>query len=333
MKTISNLFLTIFMLKFCLIVQSNEVSESDLVEAVDVLIVVGAGGGEPFQAEFDEAAKLWTQASQNANLSYRVIGLASMDQTAADGSITDRQRLLDSLTQWQHSKSMATRWLIFIGHGTATKSAANFNLNGPDISKTAIVEGLKECKCEIVVACGFSTSGVWLSDLSGPNRIVMTATKQTSEINYSRFAKYLAESIADPQADLDHDEEVSLLEAFLAADHRTQQFYIEQNRLASEHALLDDNGDKQGTPGTFYDGLNIVGKSIGETKVDGQKSRSIAFLPNNITNQLTSEQITQRGKLEEDIRELKNKKSGMEETVYYDALEQLLLKLAGLYHQ
>ncbi len=89
----------------------------------------------------------------------------------------------------------------------------------------------------MVIAACFSTSGAWLSDLSSKQRIVITATKSATEYNYSRFAKYFAESINDPSVDLDHDRELSLLEAFLAATRRTDRFYQDEGRLASEHAI------------------------------------------------------------------------------------------------
>ncbi len=44
-------------------------------------------------------------------------------------------------------------------------------------------------------------------------------------------------------ADLDKDGQVSLLEAFLIASRRTLEFYKVEGRIATEHALIDDNGD------------------------------------------------------------------------------------------
>jgi len=65
-----------------------------------------------------------------------------------------------------------------------------------------------------------------------------------------RFGQYFAEAVADPGADLDKDGQTSLLEAFpdgIAPRCRILQHGLARLR-ASEHALLDDNGDGLGTP-------------------------------------------------------------------------------------
>ena len=49
----------------------------------------------------------------------------------------------------------------------------------------------------------------------------------------------MAEALLDPTADLDQDGDTSLLEAFLAAQARTGEFYKTEGRLASEHALIE----------------------------------------------------------------------------------------------
>ena len=79
--------------------------------------------------------------------------------------------------------------------------------------------------------------------------MVVTATRSGSELNFARFGQYLADAIGDPQADLDKDGQVSLLEAFLMASGRVAEFYRTRIELATEHALIDDNGDRLGTPG------------------------------------------------------------------------------------
>ena len=56
--------------------------------------------------------------------------------------------------------------------------------------------------------------------------------------------------MAGQKADLDKDDQVSLLEAFLTASVRTAEFYEETSRLATEHALIDDNGDRRSSKPT-----------------------------------------------------------------------------------
>jgi len=81
-----------------------------------------------------------------------------------------------------------------------------------------------------------------LNKLSATNRVIITATRSGNEQNFARFGQYFAEAITSTDADLDKDGQVSLLEAFLIASRRTSEFYKVEGRLATEHALIDDNG-------------------------------------------------------------------------------------------
>ena len=72
----------------------------------------------------------------------------------------------------------------------------------------------------------------------------MTATKSPDEVFYARFGEYFAEAIGGLEdADIDQDRQVSLLEAFRHAAAAAATFYDNEGRLATEHALIDDNGD------------------------------------------------------------------------------------------
>ena len=50
-----------------------------------------------------------------------------------------------------------------------------------------------------------------------------------------------------PGADTDKDERVSLLEAFVYAKREVARAYETDTRLATEHAMLDDDGDRRGS--------------------------------------------------------------------------------------
>jgi len=84
------------------------------------------------------------------------------------------------------------------------------------------------------------------------NRVIITATRSGNEQNYTRFGEYLAEAITNPEADLDKDGQVSLLEAFLIASPPGRRVLQLEGALATEHALFDDNGDGQGTPAEWF---------------------------------------------------------------------------------
>ena len=77
------------------------------------------------------------------------------------------------------------------------------------------------------------------------------------------------------EADLDKDGAVSVLEAFLIASRQAGEFYRENDRLVSENALLDDNGDGMGTPADWFRGVRTQKKAKGKSSADGKLSRLV----------------------------------------------------------
>ena len=75
----------------------------------------------------------------------------------------------------------------------------------------------------------------------------MTATKSGMERNQTEFPSYFVEAFAEDKADADKDQRVSMLEAFLYARREVERFYEKGRLLATEHAILDDDGDGAGT--------------------------------------------------------------------------------------
>jgi hypothetical protein len=301
---------------------------SDQAPAATVLIVVGAPGEEEYQKAFEEAAGQWKTASDAGKLACNTVGIDNAPQE----NTKDRDAVLAQLEKWKTSSKDETLWLVMIGHGTTSKQNSNFNLRGEDISLQQIASALKDIPARVVIAACFSTGGAWVPELAGPNRITIAATKSGAEYNYSRFARYFAESINDLSIDLDHDREVSLLEAFLSASRRTAKFYQDANRLASEHAILDDNGDGKGTTVDFYEGLQPKSKAAGNASIDGELAKKLAFVKNETSLQLTAEQLKQRDDLEVELEQLRKSKSSMSQDDYYAALEQVLLRLGRIYH-
>ena len=149
-------------------------------------------------------------------------------------------------------------WLVLIGHGTFDGKEARFNLRGPDVSADELALWLKPFRRPLAVIDTASCSAPFLNLLSATNRVIITATRSGNEQNFTRFGQYLAQALTDPEANLDKDGQVSLLEAFLTASHQAAEFYKLQGRLVTEHALLDDNGDGLGTPADWFRGLRAI---------------------------------------------------------------------------
>ena len=289
-----------------------------------VLVVVGAPGEPEFGSNFLHQAKLWQAACAQADCHCLTLGLEPE-------SPTNDFSLLQQTLAAQPKDVDAPLWLVLIGHGTFDGKEARFNLRGPDVSATDLALWLQPFTRPLAIIDAASSSAPFLNKLSRTNRVVITATRTGNEQYYVRFGDYLAQAIADPESDLDKDGQVSLLEAFLAASQRTAQFYKLEGRIATEHALLDDNGDGLGTPGDWFRGLRAVRKAKDNAGVDGLLAGQFHLVPSASERSLTPEQRARRDALERAVLVYREKKGTLPEEEYYSQLEKLLLDLARFY--
>ncbi len=269
---------------------------------------------------------MWKQAAVKGGLQTIVIG----EET--NNPENDRARLLDMLTN-EAAKPAGELWLVFIGHGTFDGRTAKFNLRGPDISANELAAALKPCRRPLAVIDCAESSGPFINALSAPGRVIITATRSGNEINATRFGGYLAKAIADPAADLDKDGQTSLLEAFLFASRQVAQFYKEAGRLATEHALLDDNGDGLGTPADWFRGVRAVKTAADGKSVDGVRANQLHLVRSDSEKKLSPESRAHRDELEKQLSDLHARKDVMEENEYYRQAEQILLEIAKLYQE
>jgi hypothetical protein len=289
----------------------------------DLFLVQGAGGEAQYETAFAQWSESWRKAATAGSLTVHAIGPGSSE-------IADREVLRESL-RGLADEPPRPLWLVMIGHGTFFHDNAKFNLVGPDMSAGDLAEWLRPLNRPIaIINCG-SCSAPFLDRLSGPDRVVVTATRSGSEQNYARFGQYLAEAIQTSTTDIDHDGAVSLLEAFLTASHRTQSFYQDEGRLATEHALLDDNGDRTGTSAEFFRGIHVTATPDGTTAVDGFKAHQWMLARVTDDPLLPPDKQSRRDELEAAIEALRQRKSELNEDDYYERLEAYLVQLARLY--
>ncbi|OHB61531.1 MAG: hypothetical protein A2167_02815 [Planctomycetes bacterium RBG_13_46_10] len=292
-----------------------------------VIVVIGAEGTPEYGAQFARWAGLWQQAASKSGAEFTTIGLDE-----ADGSVDDRTKLQMKLAE-ESGKTDAALWLVMIGHGTYDGRTAKFNLRGPDVSADDLTAFLAPLSRPIVIIDNTSSSSPFLSTLSGQGRIIITATRSGFEQNYARLGQYMAAVIADPQADLDKDGQTSLLEAFLTASHNVDEFYKANGRLATEHALLDDNGDALGTPADWFAGIRPVRKAEGGTTLDGYRAHQLHLLYSESEGKMPSELRARRDQLERQVLALRDSKDQFPEDEYFSKLEKLLCEIAMIYEQ
>jgi hypothetical protein len=289
-----------------------------------VLLVVGVPGEEEFAADFEQQVAAWTKVSAQAGARHVVIG------TAPEEGITDYERLKRAL-EAEPKEGSDELWIVLAGHGTFDGREAKFNLRGPDVSATEMAEWLKPFQRPLAFINTASASAPFLARLSGRDRIVVTSTRSGYEVNYARFGRFLAEALPDPASDIDKDGQVSLLEAFLTAANRTQEFYQTEGRLATEHALIDDNGDGMGTPADWFRGVRAVKKARDDATADGARAHQFHLVRSPAEQQLSAEVRARRDKLELQLAELRDAKPRLSEDAYYRELEKILLAIAELY--
>ena len=297
-----------------------------MVAKPDVLLVVGASGTEEYGRLFKEWGADWRRAAEQAEGNFLQVGFAA----PAEGE-TIKESFRGMLVE-QPKQGPEPLWLVLIGHGTFDGRTAKFNLVGPDLSAAELGAWLKDFERPLVALFCFSSSAPFLKAVTGKGRVVVTATRSGFERNFCRFGGYLAETLTGSAADLDKDGQTSLLETWLAASRRTTAFYADENRLASEHSLLDDNGDARGVQADWYKGLSLTKNSPeGDLLPDGLRAHQIHLVPRESDRALTPEQLLRRDALELDLARLRARKADLKEDDYFRRLEALLLEIGALY--
>lgn len=295
-----------------------------MAERATVIVITGAPGESEFMPDLQLQADAWSKASAQAGAQYVSIGL---DEA---GAVTDYEKVRQALAA-EAPTGPGELWIVLVGHGTFDGKDAKFNLRGPDVSATEFAAWLKPFQRRLAVINTTSSSAPFLARLSSPGRVVISATRSGNEQNYARFGKYLAEALSDPKSDVDKDGQISLLECFLTASHRTLEFYKTEGRLATEHALIDDNGDGLGTPADWFRGVLATKRARDGAALDGPRAHQFHLVRSAAEQQLSAELRAKRDQLELQLSALRERKAKLNEEKFYRELEALLLDLARLY--
>ncbi|MDA7874715.1 hypothetical protein N9B17_06050 [Rhodopirellula sp.] len=299
----------------------------DGAKAGKLVLVVGAAGTTEFGEEFREWGERWRKVAEQSGLQFVSIG-----SEENQGAATDRDLLRESLNP-APDESTQPLWVVLIGHGTYARDVAKFNLRGPDVSGADLAEWLTGVARPVVIVNCASASGPFVNRLSGPNRIVVTATRSGIEQNYARFGNYLSEAIGSPESDLDHDGEVSIQEAFLRASAGVRMFYQAEDRIETEHSLIDDNGDGKGTPATMFRGVRPNARAKDGLALDGTTALRITVAPSGGRLPFTLKELQERAEIESEIDLLRAKIGKLDRQALDVALLPLMLRLSRIYQE
>jgi hypothetical protein len=210
-------------------------------------------------------------------------------------------------------------FIILIGHGSAEGDVAKFNIVGPDLDAGQWSEMLRGLPGRLAIVNTTGASFPFLAGLSARGRVVITATDSAAQRFDTVFPEYFIQALASEESDVDKNGRVSLWEAFNRATASVKQHYEQRGQLATERAVLDDDGDG-------------AGKEAGAPGADGAMARAFyldADVPDAATGdpQLT-ELYRRRAALEAEIEALKGRKASMGEQEYLEQLEKLAVELA-----
>ncbi len=272
--------------------------------ATYTFVVAGLGGEPAYEQKFREhAAAVASAAEKAAGNSANVVSLTG-DAARADAVRRGFKTLAGRMT------ANDTAVVVLIGHGTYDGEDYRFNLPGPDLTDTELArlfDGLPARDQLIINAT--SASGAAVERWQQPRRVVITATKSGGERTATRFAQFWAQAVASEAADTNKDQIVTAAEAYEYATREVAAAYQADTSMATEHARMEGDNAARFT-------LARLGAA--------------ALVPDNPE---VAALLTQRGAIEQDLMRVKERKADLVETQYYDALEEVLVRLALLQRQ
>jgi hypothetical protein len=218
-------------------------------------------------------------------------------------------------------------FVTLIGHGSADGRSAKFNLPGPDLAAADFNALLKKLPTkQLVFVNAASSSGPFVDELSGPGRTIVTATRSGAEQYATLFGGFFVDALTSEAADLDKNKRISVLEAFNYAKGEVARAYEQRGLLATEHAMLDDNGDKEGSQNP------LVADKTGKVGADGKVASIVSF---GVTGDATLPSDPklralhlERRELERRVETLRLMKDGMPPAKYTAELESLVTAIA-----
>lgn len=223
------------------------------------LIIVGLEGDEEHRQLFGRIASAWETwlvdglqfSPENVMvLSGREPSPVKERPQANRGPATRTSIAAHAEALAEQSKPQDAAWVFLLGHAHYDEEHAHFHLPGPDFDERDLPAMFDGLKCgEQVFWLTHTCSGWFLQPLSRRGRIVITASAADREFNETEFPLAL-EAVAQKSKehlDINKDQRVSVGELFVTTVKNVNALFAADQRLPTEHALLDDNGDGEGT--------------------------------------------------------------------------------------
>lgn len=303
------------------------------VQAQDthLLVVVGLGGDEEHRLRFHRwATQLVDAAASRYGVAVDRIHYLGEDPDLDPARIRARSTAENIGAAIGEVADVAgpddTVVIVLIGHGSARGASARFNLPGPDLGPAdfdLLLDRLAGRRVAFVNTA--ASSGGFVSGVAGEGRVVIAATRSAREQNETQFGGHFVAAFVGNDADLDKDGRVSLLEAFRYAAREVERHYEREGLLATEHPVLEDDGDGVGerepapptTEGALAADLYLASMpaSVDETAAASPELREL---------------YRRRDSLQARVVELRDVRDGLDPADYERRLEELLVELGLL---
>jgi hypothetical protein len=285
------------------------------------VIIRGASGEEEYAKQFEQWTRdLTTSLTQKYGFDPKKLHVLTenpSDSPSLRSTAEEVKRTFSLLKTELHEENVL--FVFLIGHGSSDGREAKFNLVGPDLSASEYNNLLSSLPTRRIVVINMSSaSGEFTKHLSAKGRVVITATRNGQETNATHFPGFFIDALNATDADTDQDGHISVLEAFVYANRLTAEFYTRAGRLATEHALLEDNGDGVGHE-RVEAGEGLLARA---TYLDSLSVEQAA------ENAAVAKLIRERTRLEGEIDQLIARKANTPEAEYEATLEKLFIELA-----
>ncbi len=266
-----------------------------------VSVIQGLGGSPQYEEEFSGQTSAITTASLSLTTPDNVTVLA--------GSDASREGISKHLAALGEQLTTQDRFILYlVGHGSFDGYQYKFNVPGPDLTGEDLAGLLVEIPADKFFVNTSSASGA-MRELLEPGTVTFAlATRSGFERHATRFGEYFANGLLDPTADVDKNNRITSPEAFRFAQKAVGDYYKRENRLATEHAVIETRG----SAGLILSRLDTTSASI--VAPTGPLAR-------------------RKQQLNNDIEGLRRDKASYPEEEYQSLLLEKLIELAELEEQ
>lgn len=283
------------------------------------LIVAGATGGAEYGAQYTAWIDAFSR-SLEGRLKFTPANVTVLSETEARDTAATAEnvrRAIASIRQRMTKNDLL--FVLLIGHGTFDGEQAKFNLVGRDLESAEWAALLQPLPGRVVIVNSTAGSFPFIERLSGPRRIVITATDSPAQTYDTVFPEFFVKAFEEEGADIDRNQRISVWEAFAFASAGVRRHYQQRGLLPTERSLLDDNGD-------------AAGKGAAEQGADGAHA-SRTYLDQELPGAAPTDDellklLQKKALVEAELEELKIRKAFLAASDYAKEFERIIIDLS-----